>query len=136
MNRRHTPGQIRTVKKTTLIISLAVMLAFSFLVGVVGVARGLGSVHPQLNLVARPFVCGGDRLTYEQESSQVGGATYWTATWYCAYEDVAMEIDPSKVHIYSGVVYGVAILAGLLIVTYLYWNSSIGPAKNDGLRLW
>ena len=115
------------------------MLSFSFVIGIVGIARGLGSLYPELNLVAGPFVCPSDRLAYKQQSSQVGGATYWTVRWACTFGEhdaVKKEIDSNKVFLCSGVLYGVVMFAILLLVTYVYWNSSMGPARNDGLKLW
>ena len=126
----------RTVKRSTLAIGLIVVLAFSLMIGFTGVAMGLGSLFPSLNMVAKPFVCAGGEMSYEQQSSRVGSATYHTARWYCQQPYSKAEIDTNAIFFYSGLLYGILIFAMLLGVIYIYWNSSIGPAKNDGLRLY
>lgn len=129
--------QTRTVRKGTLVASLVIVLAFSLLIGVIGIARGLGSIYPQLNQVAQPLVCRGGELMHKQIRSNANGANYWATTWSCKLSfDLEKEIDPGRVFMYSGAIYGVGLFVILLLVTYLYWNSNIGPAKNDGLRLW
>ena len=40
------------------------------------------------------------------------------------------------VYLAAGLLHGLIVFAALTGLTYLYWNSSVGPAKNDGLRLW
>ncbi|HKP70181.1 MAG TPA: hypothetical protein VJV05_12920 [Pyrinomonadaceae bacterium] len=138
MKRRNNPDPQRTIKRATLVISLIVLLAFSLLFGVTGIAMGLGSLYPPINMIAKPFVCGGGEFSYEQSRTQVGSASYWSVRWYCANNESAsrVEIEATKVHLFSGVLYGLAFFAAMTGAVYLYWNSSIGPAKNDGLRLW
>jgi hypothetical protein len=99
---------------------------------------GFGSRFPQLNLIVSPLLCPNQQMSYTQNVTEVGTATYWTATWFCVDEGSGLrtELEPGMVHGYAGSVYGVLILILLLGITYLYWNSSIGPARNDGLRLW
>jgi hypothetical protein len=130
--------KIRKVKTSTLIIGIAVILIFSIFMGVTAGAMGLGSLFPQLNLVAKPFACPNQPMTYTQNVSEIGSDTYWTARWFCEDEQsgVQTEVDSNTVFLYAGPVYGLVFFVILLIVTYFYWNSSVGPAKNDGLRLW
>ena len=45
------------------------------------------------------------------------------------------ELDRDTVFYSAGPIYGLVFFALLLVIVYIYWNSSIGPAKNDGLRL-
>ena len=134
--RRHESR--RTVRKSTLAIALVVGLAFSMLMGIIAGARGLGSIYPQLNLIAKPFVCAGGEMSYSRSVSEVGSATYYSAQWYCADSAGAerKEIDPNYIFVTAGLPYGLAFFALLLAITYLYWNSSIGPAKNGGSDLW
>jgi hypothetical protein len=49
--------KIRKVKRSALMLGILVELIFSIVMGVTAGARGLGSLYPQLNLVARPFLC-------------------------------------------------------------------------------
>jgi hypothetical protein len=137
-NRSQASKQIRTIKKTTLVISLLVGLTFSLVMGFTGGAMGIGSLYPQMNLIAKPFVCSGGQMSYSQQASRIGTATYWTAKWYCVDEQsgAKTEIDPDAIFLYAGAVYGFVFFAFLLLITYFYWNSSIGPAKNGGPRLW
>lgn len=128
----------KKVKTSSLVIWLMVGLIFSIFMGVIAGARGFGSRYPQLNLIAKPFVCPGQQMSYTQDVSEVGSATYWTANWFCVDEGsgVKTELDQNTVFLIAGPFYGLIFFVVLLIIVQLYWNSSIGPAKNDGLRLW
>jgi len=128
----------KKVKTSSLVIWLMVGLIFSMIMGVIAGARGYGSRYPQLNLIVKPFVCPGQQMTYTQNVSQIGPATYWSADWFCVDEGtgVKTEINPNMVFLIAGSFYGLIFFMALLIIVHLYWNSSIGPAKNDGLRLW
>ena len=130
--------KIKKVKTSMLILGLTVGLIFSIFIGVTGGSMGLGSLFPQLNLVAKPFVCPNQQMSYTQHVSEIGTDTYSTATWFCVDEQsgVKTELDSDTVFRYAGPFYGLVLFVILLIMTYFYWNSSIGPAKNDGLRLW
>jgi hypothetical protein len=130
--------KIKKVKTSTLIIGLAVGFIFSIITGVTGGSMGLGSLFPQLNLAAGPFVCPNQQMTYTQHVSEIGTATYWTASWFCTDEQSGekTELDPETVFLYAGPIYGLVLFVILLIITHYYWNSSIGPARNNGLRLW
>ena len=127
----------RKVKTSSLITWLVVGFIFSIIMGVTGGAMGLGSRFPQLNLVVGPFLCPNAQMSYTQNVSEIGTATYWTADWACVDEQGATkELDPDTVFYSAGPIYGLVFFALLLGIVYLYWNSSIGPLKNDGLRLW
>lgn len=99
---------------------------------------GLGSRFPQLNAIAKPFVCPSQQLSYMQDVSEIGTATYWTAAWFCVDEQsgARTQLNPNRVFLSAGSIYGLVLFVVLFGLTYLYWNSSIGPAKNDGLHLW
>lgn len=128
----------RILKKSTLATGLAIGFAFSLVMGVTAGAMGLGSLYPRLNLIAQPFVCPGGLMSYSQQVSSIGTANYYTAKWMCtdtaSYE--IREIDASSVHLTAGIFYGIAFFVILLLITYLYWHSSIGPARNGGPLLW
>lgn len=130
--------KIRKVKRSTLILGVIVELVFSIFMGVTAGARGFGSLYPQLNLVSKPFVCPNGSMSYTQHVSEIGSDTYWSATWFCEDERSAAktELAPGTVFLYASPFYSVVFFALLLAITYVYWNSSIGPAKNDGLQLW
>ena len=130
--------KIKKVKTSTLIIGLAVGFIFSIFLGITAVSRGFGSRFPQLNGIAEPFLCPQQEMSYAQHVTEIGNATYWSADWFCLDEGsgAQTELDPSRVHGLAGSFYGVLIFIALLGLTVLYWNSSIGPAKNDGLHLW
>ena len=130
--------KIRKVKTSSLIIGIIVELIFSIFLGITGGARGLGSLYPQLNLVAKPFVCPNNHMSYTPHVSEIGSDTYWSATWFCGGEQLSVkkELDSDTVFLYASPLYSLVFFAFLLAITYAYWNSSIGPAKNDGLRLW
>ena len=128
----------KKVKTSSLITWLIVGFIFSIFMGITAGSRGFGSRFPQLNLIASPFVCPNGEMSYTQNVSEIGSATYWSATWFCVNErsGTKQELDSNTVFLVAGTFYGLAFFVVLLIIVYLYWNSSIGPAKNDGLRLW
>ena len=128
----------KKVKTSSLVLWLMVGLIFSMIIGITGGAMGFGSRHPQLNLIAKPFVCPGQQMSYTQNVSQIGHATYWSAVWFCVDENsgIKTELDQNMVFLIAGSFYGLIFFVVLLVIVYLYWNSSIGPAKNDSLRLW
>ena len=128
----------KKVKTSSLVLWLLVGLIFSMIIGVTGGAMGFGSRYPQLNLIAKPFVCPGQQMSYTQNVTQIGSATYWSADWFCVDEGtgVKTELDQNTVFLITGPFYGLIFFVVLLVILQLYWNSSIGPAKNDGLRLW
>ena len=130
--------QTKKVKTSLLITWITIGFIFSIFIGITAGARGLGSRFPQLNLIASPFVCPNGQMSYKQNVSEIGSATYWSATWFCEDEQsgAKQEVDSNMVFLVAGNFYGLAFFIVLLIIVYLYWNSSIGPAKNDGLYLW
>jgi hypothetical protein len=130
--------KIRKIKTSTLILGIFAELIFSVFMGITAGARGLGSLYPALNLVAKPFVCPDSQMSYTQNVSEIGSDTYWTGRWFCVDERTAVktELDPTRVFLFASPLYSLVFFAVLLIITYVYWNSSIGPAKNDGLYLW
>jgi hypothetical protein len=130
--------KIRKLRTSTLLIGILVELIFSIFLGATAGARGLGSLYPQLNLVAKPFVCPNSPMSYTQTIVELGSETYWSAIWSCVDEQSGQktELAPATVFLYASPFYSLVFFAGLLILTYVYWNSRIGPAQNDGLRLW
>jgi hypothetical protein len=130
--------KIRKVKRSSLIIGILAALIVSIFFGITGGAMGFGSRYPQLNLAAAPFLCAGRQMTYEQHVSEIGTATYWTATWFCedAASGVKTELDSDTVFLYASPLYSLTIFVLLIVIVYVYWNSSVGPAKNGGLHLW
>jgi hypothetical protein len=126
------------LKKTTLAIGLVVGLAFSIFMGVTAGSMGFGSMYPGLNSIAGPFVCPGKQMVHSRQVSQIGSTRYYTATWYCVDERLGKEraVESNAVFFYAGIFYGLAFFIALLLISYVYWNSSIGPAKNGGPRLW
>lgn len=140
MKKGSKPGQgsAAALPKSALAGLLVGLLAFAILIGVTGVAMGIGSIYPGVNLIASPIACPGRHLASSQQVTRVGTVTYYTATWSCTNDSTGERspIDPSTVHLTAGAIYGLALFGILLLVLVLYWNSSIGPAKNDGRRLW
>ena len=130
--------RIRKVKTSTLVIGLIIGFIFSIVIGITGGAIGIGSRFPKLNLITQPLLCPNQQMSYTQSVSEIGTATYWTAAWFCVEEQssVKTELNSDTVFLYAGAFYGIGFFVILLILVYFYWNSSIGPAKNDGLHLW
>jgi len=128
----------KTLKRSTLAILLIVLLAFSVFLGITAGAIGLGSIYPQLNSIAQPIACPGRAMSHSQQITEIGTATYYAAKWYCVNGQTGerSEVSGNTVALIAGPVYGVVIFVILLAIAYLYWNSSIGPAKNGGPELW
>jgi hypothetical protein len=128
----------RKVKTSSLVIGIIVILIFSIVMGISAFSIGFGSFHPQLNLIVKPFVCPNGEMSYTQHVTEIGTDTYYTASWSCTDEQSGdtEELDSDTIFRYAGIFYGLALFAVLLVIVYLYWNSSIGPAQNDGLELW
>ena len=128
----------KTVKRSTLIVGLLIIFAFSIFLGITAGAMGLGSIYPQLNSVAQPLACPGRKMSHAQQISEIGTATYYAAKWYCVDERSGekSELSGNTVALIAGPVYGLVIFVILLTIVYLYWNSNVGPAKNGGPQLW
>ena len=119
-------------------VGMLIIFAFSIVLGITAGAMGLGSIYPQLNSIAQPIACPGQAMSHSQQISEIGTATYYTAKWYCVDEKTGerSELSSNTVALIAGPFYGVVIFAILLVIVYLYWNSSVGPAKNGGPQLW
>jgi hypothetical protein len=129
--------QTKKVKTSSLIVGIIVLLAFAVFMGFT-TGPSFGSHYPQLNLVAKPFVCPDGQMSYTNQEVQRYDETYWNATWYCEQEqsNVKTELDPQTVFRHASPLYIFLYFFLFLLITYLYWNSSIGPAQNNGPRLW
>lgn len=130
--------KIRKLRRGTLVLGIFVVLIFSVFLGFTAGARGFGSFYPQLNLTAKPFLCPNAPMSYTQHVSEIGSDTYWSATWFCDDKATGAKkaLDPNTVFLYATPLYSLVFFALLLAISYAYWNSSIGPATNDGLQLW
>ena len=140
MGNRRSPDRstpVGKVKRSILAIGVIVGLTFSLLMGITAGARGFGSMYPEMNLIAKPLVCSGGEMTYSRSVSTGATATYDSTQWFCVNESgERKEIDPTMLFVLAGIVYGLVFFAVLFVIVYLYWNSSIGPAKNGGPALW
>lgn len=114
------------------------VFAFSTFLGITAGAMGLGSIYPQLNSIAQPIACPGRAMNHSQQVSEIGTATYYAAKWYCVDEKTGerVEVGSNTIAVIAGPVYGLVIFGILLAIIYLYWYSSVGPAKNGGPGLW
>jgi len=128
----------KKLRKTTLAILLIGIFAFSLVLGIAGFAIGFGSIYPQMNLIAQPIACPGLTMTHSQQILEVGTATYYATKWYCVDGKTGerSEVRGNAVALIAGPVYGMVIFVILLAIVYLYWYSSVGPAKNGGPDLW
>ena len=134
----HSERKAKVLSRTTLIVILVAVFTFSIFLGITAVAMGLGSIYPKLNSIAQPVACPGKTMSHSQQISEVGTATYYTAKWFCVDETTGerMELSGNTVALISGPVYGVVIFGMLFAILYMYWYSSVGPAKNGGPDLW
>lgn len=131
--------KIRKVKTSSLIIGIVVELLFAIIIGYTGGAMGFGSLYPPLlNLASKPFVCPNGQMSYVQHKNQIGPDTYTTISLFCMDEKsgIKTELNPNTVFLYATPFFGLLFFAVSLVITYLYWYSKDGPAKNNGLLLW
>ena len=130
--------QPRKIRTSTLVFGIVVELIFSIIFGITAGARGLGTLYPQLNLVASPFVCPHGSMSSAQSKNETGTGTEWSARWFCVDDQTGArsEIDHTSVILYASPIYILLFFVTLLVITYVYWNSSVGPARNDDLHLW
>jgi hypothetical protein len=128
----------RKLKKRSLIIGVLLIFVASVFLGIVAGARGIGSLYPKLNVIAKPLVCPNGRMTFTQHVSRVGAANIYAPTWTCvdARTGTTKTLPPTSVYLAASPLYVIVIFAGLLLLIHVYWYSSVGPAKNDGLHLW
>lgn len=91
-------------QKTSITETLTVLF-WSLLIGVLGISIGLGALYPPLNLIARPFVCPGGQLTYQQSLTQATpNQTFFSAAWTCTQADATSQpVNPS---LFAGKLYG------------------------------
>lgn len=127
----------KKIKTSSLIIGIVIELLFAIFIGFT-TGPSFGSHYPQLNLVAKPFVCPNGHMTYTNQNVQRYDETYWAATWFCADKQsgIKTELDSNSVFRYASPLYISLWLAIFFILTYVYWYSSTGPAKNNGIHLW
>jgi hypothetical protein len=128
----------RKLKPALLVIGIVVELIFAIIMGYTAGARGFGSFFPQLNLTASPFVCPNGSMSYTQNVSEDRTGTEYSAKWFCVDEQTGAPtaLDSDTVFLYASPLYILFFFAAFLAITYMYWYSSVGPAKNDGLHLW
>lgn len=116
--------------KTGTIVWLVVGFIWSIFMGVTAVSIGLGSMFPQLDLVAKPFVCPNGEMRYEEiVSNPLPGTTYSQTNWYCV-DDRTEQTTPLGIFpmsLYAGVFYGLLIFGAGLAIWYFY--SKWDPTK-------
>ena len=115
--------------KTSTIIWLVLGFIWSWFMGITAVSMGFGSLFPDMNRIAKPFVCPGGQMVNSSELYQVSPVEeVTTLTWYCvdAQSGAKTELDPFVINFYAGSFYGLLIVVALLIIVYFYrrWNSS------------
>jgi hypothetical protein len=96
--------------------------------GVFTISIGFGALSPHLNYIAKPLTCPYGRLSFEQDvSNPIQGTTITTAIWYCwnPGTDIPIQIDPIKMALYAGPLYGLLFFGIGLAFWYMNtkWNS-------------
>jgi hypothetical protein len=93
-------------------------LASCLFTGIIIISIGLGAAIPQIDLVARPFVCPNGEMKYEQQVYRPTPVeTVTTTTWYCVEEStgVRRELGIFPMSLYSGTVYGLLLFPLALV---------------------
>jgi hypothetical protein len=104
--------------KENVVLAL-VLFAISFFCGFIVFAVGLGSLFPQMNQVARPFVCGDQEMEVKQYVSHYRpGETSWTIQAFCVTA-AGNKVDRTGwVQFTAGLIYSILpfiILVGLAV---------------------
>jgi len=96
--------------KGTLVLGL-ILLGISLFCGNIGIAIGVGSIYTPINQVARPIVCGKQRLEIVQHRySYRPGETTWSIDAYCIDDETGAKVERTAlVHLVSGMFYGLVL---------------------------
>lgn len=99
-----------------------IIIAFIWCIfmGVTAISIGFGAMYPPMNGIAKPFVCPSGELTFKQNVSHpTPGRTDTTAEWFCRDPgaDFPVSIDPLKMAVYAGPIYGLL----LFVVGFFFW---------------
>jgi len=112
---------------------------WSIFMGITAVSIGIGSLAPQLNSIAGPFVCPNGRMQVDQQVDQVSPVeTVTTLTYYCvdAQSGAKTELNPfTSINLYAGVIYGLLIFLVVLIIWY-FNRSSVVSRESPETRKW
>jgi hypothetical protein len=114
---------------TRTILWLIVGFIWCWFMGITAVSLGLGSLFPDINRVAQPFVCPGGQMEINSQNYQVSPVEdVTTLTWYCVddHSGAKTELNPFIINIYAGSFYGLLIIVAALISLYFYgrWGSA------------
>jgi hypothetical protein len=88
--------------------------------GVTAISIGFGAMYPPMNGISKPFVCPNGELTFKQTVSHpTPGRTDTSAEWFCRDPgaDFPVSIDPLKMALYAGPIYGLL----LFVVGFFFW---------------
>ena len=109
--------------------------------GITVISIGIGSLYPQLNVIAGPFVCPYSQVQVESQPYQVSPVeSGYTLTYYCVDNRTGSktELDFWPKHLYAGSVYGLALFILILTIWRLYsrWNASVDAETSEKWTKW
>lgn len=121
--------KIRKLKTSTLVLGIIAELIFSIFMGVTAGARGLGSLYPQLNVTAKPFLCPDNPMSYTQHVSEIGSDTYWSASWFCVDQQSGgkTKLSPGTVFLYASPFYSIVFFCAIAyhhvcVLEFQHWT--------------
>ena len=112
------------------LISALILLGLSLFCGFIGITIGIGSMVTPLNQIARPIVCGNQRMEIIQHKySYRPGETTTSIEAYCVDDQTGQKVKRTGlVQLVSGIIYGLMIFAvvGLALLLFAFKRRRLG----------
>ena len=107
----------------------SIVFVWSIFMGITFISLGIGSLVPQLNDIAGPFVCPRGQIQIASRSYRVSPVeSGYTLTYYCVDKQTGVQTELAfwPKHLYAGSIYGLLIFVLVLAIWYFYsrWYSS------------
>lgn len=84
--------------------------------GITAISVGLGAALPQINLIAKPFVCpSGDMTTSSKVYNPYPGKVVTSMTWYCVEGQTTTQLSLFPIAMIAGTIYGLGLFVLLLL---------------------
>ena len=90
---------------------------WSLFMGVTAISIGFGALFPDMNRIAKPFVCPNGRMDVVQQIyNPYPGSTITTTTWYCIdSRGGKTELGIFPMSLYAGIIYGFLLFLVIII---------------------
>jgi hypothetical protein len=101
------------------IVGAVSVFVWSIFMGVTAGSIGIGALFPQMNLIAKPFVCPNGQMTLTEFTTQpLPTTTYTQLNWYCVDKltGTKTELDIFPMSLYAGSFYGFVLFLIIAVV--------------------